>query len=117
MKTMIKGGILSTDEFSRLVTTDNSEGITYGDIEKAFSSDDLREYNTLCKKFLELIGNKNNMEQWDILLDPATGLELMSTLNRIEELRGKYNLPGTFHKMWRAKPLDNDRVEYDEISW
>ncbi|MFC1927355.1 hypothetical protein ACFLW7_02105 [Chloroflexota bacterium] len=117
MKTRIKGKILSVDEFSRLLTTDDSRGITYSDIEKLFSSEDLKEYNRLGDKFVKLIGNKNNKEQWDMLLDPATGLDLVSILNRIEELRGRYNLPGTFHKIWRAKPLDDNKVEYDEVSW
>jgi hypothetical protein len=117
MRNMIKGKILSVDEFSRLITTDDSEGITYSDIERIFSSEDLKEYNMLCQNLVKLIGNKNNKEQWDMLLDPATGLNLISILNRIEELRGKYNLPGTFHKIWRAKPLNDNKVEYDEVSW
>ena len=119
MKNIIKGGILTVDELSKRLTTDDSAGITYSDIEKMFSDEDLKEYNRLCKCFVELIGNKNNKEQWDMLLDPATGfgLDLVSTLNRIEELRSKYNLPGTFHRMWRAKPLKDDKFEYDEISW
>lgn len=117
MKNMINGKILSVDELSRLLTTDDSEGITYSDIEKMFSDEDLKEYDRLCECFVELIGNKNNIEQWDMLLDPATGLDLINILNRIEELRGKYNLLGTFHKIWRAKPLNDDKVEYDEISW
>ena len=117
MKNIIQGKILSVDEFSRLLTTDDSEGITYSDIEKMFSDEDLKEYDRLCERFVELVGDKNNIEQWDILLDPATGLDLMSILNGIEELRGKYNLPGTFHKIWRAKPMGDDKVEYDEISW
>jgi hypothetical protein len=117
MKTTIKGRILSVDEFSRLLTTDDSEGITYSDIEKMFSREDLEEYNTLCEKFVRLIGNKNNEEQWDMLLDPATGLNLISVLNKIEELRGEYNLPGTFHRIWRVKPIGDDKFEYDEVSW
>jgi hypothetical protein len=117
MKTRIKGKILSVDEFSRLVTTDDSEGVTYSDIKKMFSNEDLKQYDGLCECFFRLIGNKNNIEQWDMLLDPATGLELVSTLNRIEELRSKYNLPGTFHKIWRAKPIGDGKFEYDEVSW
>lgn len=113
---MIKGKIVSASELSRLITTDDSEGITYSDIEKMFSDEDLREYDRLCGSFVELIGEKNNIEQWDMLSDPANGLDLMNALNSIEELRSKYNLPGTFHKIWRAKPLD-DRFEYDEVSW
>jgi hypothetical protein len=117
MKNMIKGQIVSVSELSRLITTDDSEGITYSDIEKMFSSEDLKEYNMLCESFVKLIGNRNNKEQWDMLLDPATGSDLMGILNRIEGLRGKYNLPGTFHRICRAKPPDDDRFEYDEVSW
>ena len=117
MKDMIKGKVISANELSKLMTIDDSEGITYSDIEKMFSDADLKEYDELCECFVELIGNKNNIEQWDMLFDPVTGSCLMNTLNNIEELRSKYNLPGIFHKIWRAKPLDNDRFEYDEVSW
>ena len=119
MKELIKGKIVSAEELAKISTTDDSEGITYSDIEKIFTNEDLKEYNRLCKNFVHLIGNKNNKEQWDMLLDPSTGfgLDLVSTLNRIEELRSKYNLPGTFHRMWSAKPLSNGKLEYDEISW
>jgi hypothetical protein len=117
MKKLIKGQIVSVEEFTKLSTTDDSEGVTYSDIEKLFNKEDLREYNKLCKDFINLTGNKNNIEQWGMLLNPVTGLNLTSILNRIEELRDKYNLPGTFHKIWRAKPLNNDKFEYDEVSW
>lgn len=117
MKNMIEGKIVSASELSRLMTTDDSDGVTYGDIEKMFSNEDLEEYDMLCESFVKLIGNKDNKEQWDMLSDPATGLDLISILNRIEELRSKYNLPGTFHKIWRAKPLNDDKFEYDEVSW
>ena len=117
MKRLIKGKIVSVEELAKLSTSDDSEGITYSDIEIMFSNEDLKEYNTLCENFVKLIGNKSNIEQWDMLLDPVTGLNLTSILNRIEELRSKYNLPGTFHRMWRAKPLSNGKVEYDEVSW
>jgi len=117
MKNVIKGQVVSIDELSRLLTTDDSEGITYDDIEGMFEDEDLKEYDRLCEAFVKMIGDKNNEEQWEMLLDPASGLDLVGVLNRIEELRGKYNLPGTFHRMWRAKPLGNDKFEYDEVSW
>ena len=117
MKDMIKGKVISASELSKLMTIDDSEGINYSDIEKMFSDADLKEYGRLCECFVESIGNRNNMEQWDMLFDPATGLCFMNTLNNIEELRSKYDLRGIFHKIWRAKPLDNDRFEYDEVSW
>lgn len=117
MRNMIKGETVSASELSRLITADDSEGITYSDIEKMFSDEDLGEYDRLCECFVELTGDKNNIEQWDMLLDPAAGLDLMNMLNSIEELRSKYDLPGTFHKIWRAKPLDDDKFEYDEVSW
>jgi hypothetical protein len=117
MKRIIKGQIVSVEELTKLTTTDDSEGITYSDIEKIFNKEDLKKYNRLCKDFVNLIGNKNNIEQWDMLLNPDTGLDLTSVLNRIEELRSKYNLPGTFHRLWRAKPLSDGKFEYDEVSW
>ena len=117
MKRLIKGQIVSVEELTKLSTTDDSESITYSDIKKMFNNKDLREYNRLCENFVNLIGNKSNIEQWDILLNPVTGLDLTSTLNRIEELRSKYNLPGAFHRIWRAKPLSNGKFEYDEVSW
>ncbi len=117
MKRLIKGQIVSVEELAKLSTTDDSEGITYSDIKKMFNNEDLKEYNRLCENFVNLIGNKNNIEQWDMLLNPVTGLNLTSILNRIEELRSKYNLPGTFHRIWRAKPLSSGKFEYDEASW
>ena len=117
MKSLIKGKIVSADELTKLSTTDDSDGITYNDIEKMFNNEDLKEYNRLCKNYVNLIGNKNNKEQWDMLLDPVNGLDFVSILNRIEELRSKYNLPGTFHRIWRAQPLSNGKFEYDEVSW
>jgi hypothetical protein len=117
MKTLIKGKIVSAGEAAKLITTDDSEGITYSDIQRMFSNEDLKEYNRLCRNLLFSIGNKSRSEQWDMLLDPVTGLNLVSILNRIEELRSKYNLPGTFYRLWQVKPLSNGKLEYDEVSW
>jgi hypothetical protein len=39
----IEGRIISTDELTMLLTTDDSESITYDDIEKMFSDKDLKE--------------------------------------------------------------------------
>ena len=117
MKELAKGRIVSADELTELTLQDDSLGITYEDIKEVFSSEDLAEYNRLCRRFTELVGDKNNIERWDMLFDPIVGLELVSVLNRIEELRGKYSLPGTFYKVWRAKPLSDGKFEYDEIAW
>ncbi len=118
MKDLIKGRVVSADELAKLTTGDmGSMGITYDDIERIFSSEDLAEYNKLCKRFIGLVGDKSNMEQWDMLFDPIAGLELVSVLNKIQELREKYNLPGTFHRLWRVSPLSNGNFEYDEVSW
>jgi hypothetical protein len=118
MKEFIKGKVVSPDELAKLVTMDmGGMGITYDDIKKLFRSEDLTEYDSLCMRFVNLVGNKSKKEEWDMLLNPVTGLEFMSVLNRIQEIREKYNLPGVFHRMWSAKPLDNGKFEYDEISW
>lgn len=118
MKELIKRRVVSAGELAELTTGDmSSMGITYDDIEKMFSSEDLTEYARLCERFISLVGDKSNMEQWDMLFDPVMGLELVSVLNRIQELREKYNLPGVLHKLWRASPLSNGNFEYDEVSW
>jgi len=39
----IEGKIVSASELSRLISTDDSEGITYGDIEKMLSDEDVKE--------------------------------------------------------------------------
>ena len=118
VKEFIKGRVVSVDELTKLTTSDEgSMGITYNGIEKIFSSEDLAEYNRLCECFISLIGDKSNIEQWNMLFHPTAGLELMSVLNRIQELREKHNLPGVFHRVWRAEPLSNGNFEYDQISW
>ena len=117
MKELIKGKIVTVEEATKLITTDHSKGITYSDIEKIFTNEDLKEYDRLCKDFVHLTGNKSREEQWNMLLDPVTGLDLVSILNKIEELRSKYNLPGTFYRPTNVKPLSNGKLEYDEISW
>jgi hypothetical protein len=118
MKEFIKGKIVSPDELAKLVTTDlGGKGITYDDIKKIFSNNDLAEYHRLCMCFVRLVGNKSKKEEWDMLFHPITGLEFMSVLNQIQEIREKYKLPGVFHRMWSAKPSNNGNFEYDEISW
>jgi hypothetical protein len=105
------------EELVEQLNLDNETGITYDDIEKIFSKEDLTDYNGLCEYFVNLVGDKSNEDQWEIIMHPTAGLELVSTLNRIQELREKYNLPGVFHRLWRAKPLKNGNFEYDEVSW
>ncbi len=118
MKELVKGRVVSVDELTKLTTGDmGSMGITYNDIEKVFSSEDLAEYDRLCKSFVSLVGGKSNEEQWDVLSHPILGLDLVSVLNRIQELREKYNLPGVFYRLWRASPLSHGNFEYDEVSW
>jgi len=117
VKEVVKGRIVSVEELAQLTTQDDSMGITYDDIEKMFSSEDLAEYNRLCMSFVNLVGDKSKEEQWNMLFDSDYGLDLISVLNRIQEMREKYNLPGTFYRVWRASPQSNDNFEYDEISW
>ena len=117
MKELVKGKIISAEELAKHLAVDNGTGITYDDIEKMFSREDLAEYNGLCKCFLNIVGDKSNEDQWEIIEHPTAGLELISTLNRIQELREKYDLLGVFHRLWRAKPLKSGNFEYDEISW
>ena len=55
VKRIVKKRIVSVAELAALTTRDDSAGITYDDIEEVFSSEDLAEYNALCKSFVDLI--------------------------------------------------------------
>lgn len=69
--------------------------------------------------WVRLIGSKSKSEKWDMMPDgtPET-LDLISTLNRIEKIRHKYNIPGTFYKEYRLAPHDDKQhLLNDEISW
>ena len=79
----IEAKIISASELTRLLTDDDSQGITYSDLERMFSSEDLKEYDTLCETLVKLIDSKDNKEQWDMLSDPVSGSDLTSILNRI----------------------------------
>lgn len=87
--------------------------ITYGDIEREFSKDDLSKYNSLCKRFVELTDGKNNIELWNMVQDPS---ELRTILDDIHALREKYDfLKGyMFFKVWRLNPNSN---QYEEMCW
>lgn len=88
--------------------------ITYDDIKRLFSKDDLLKYNTLCEKFVELTDDKNNMELWDMVQQHPS--ELRAILDEIHILREKYDfLKGEmFFKVWRLDPKTN---QYEEICW
>ena len=88
--------------------------ITYDDIKRLFSKDDLLKYNTLCEKFVELTDDKNNMELWDMVQQHPS--ELRAILDEIHALREKYDfLKGEMlFKVWRLDPKTN---QYEEICW
>ncbi len=87
--------------------------ITYDDIERQFSKDDLSKYNSLCRKFVELTDGKNNIELWNMAQSP---FELRRILDEIHTLREKYDfLRGEiFFKVWRLDPKTN---RYEEVCW
>ena len=87
--------------------------ITYDDIERQFSKDDLSKYNSLCKKFVELTDGKNNIELWNMAQYPS---ELRAILDEIHTLREKYDfLKGEmFFKVWR---LNAETNQYEELHW
>ena len=87
--------------------------ISYSDIEREFSKDDLAKYNSLCRRFVELTDGKNNIELWNMVQDPS---ELRTILDDIHALRDKYDFlkGGTFFKVWRLDPNTN---QYEEMCW
>ena len=91
----------------------NMGEVTYKDIERLFSKDDLSKYNQLCREFVTLTDNKNNIELWDLVQPPS---RLRAVLDGLHTLRGKYKfLEGSvFFKVWR---LDPHTKRYEEICW
>jgi hypothetical protein len=87
--------------------------ITYADIEKNFSKEDLIRYNLLCREFVKLTSGKNNIELWDLVQSPS---RLRIVLDEIHTLRGKYDfLKGVmFFNVWRFNP---QTAQKEEIRW
>ena len=87
--------------------------ITYEDIKREFSEEDLVIYNTLCKEFVELADDKNNVELWDMVQPPS---RLKTVLDEMHNLRQKYDLlkGELFFRVWRFDPKTE---EYEEICW
>jgi len=87
--------------------------ITYEDIKRLFSEEDLRAYNLLCKEFVRLTANKNNMELWNMVQYPSALRIILDTINKLRErydfLRGI-----EFFKVWRMNPNNN---QYEEMCW
>jgi len=77
--------------------------ITYDDIARQFSKEDLTLYNLLCSEFVKLTSGKNNMELWNLAQTPS---KLRVTLDEIHSLREKYDfLKGVmFFNVWRFNP-------------
>jgi hypothetical protein len=86
--------------------------ITYEDIERNFSKEDLTRYNLLCREFVTLTANKNNAELWNLVQSRS---RLWAVLNEIHALRGKYDfLNGIlFFKVWKVNP----NTGYEEVCW
>jgi hypothetical protein len=86
---------------------------TYEDIKRLFSKSDLARYDLLCKEFVSLTTNKNNVVLWKMV---QTSSRLQTILDEIHKIRQRYDfLKGdVFFKVWRINPL-NDR--YEEVCW
>lgn len=87
--------------------------ITYEDIKRKFSAEDLKAYNLLCEEFVRLTANKNNLELWNLVQYPSALRIILDTIHKIRE---KYDfLKGSvFFKVWNFDPKDN---KYEEMKW
>ena len=87
--------------------------ITYDDIARQFSNEDLRAYDLLCMEFIKLRGNKNNAELWDLVQYES---QLRIILDTIHMIREKYDfLKGVpFFGVWTFNPKTST---IEEIHW
>jgi hypothetical protein len=88
-------------------------GITYDDIKRLFSKEDLSRYNLLCSEFVNFTNNKGNVELWNMVQYPS---KLRTVLDEIHVIRQKYALlkSEVFFKVWRLNPSNN---QYEEMCW
>jgi len=88
-------------------------GITYDDIKRLFSKEDLTRYNLLCGEFVNLTNNKGNVELWNMAQYPS---RLRTVLDEIHMIRQRYDFlkNEVFFRVWRLNPSNN---QYEEMCW
>jgi hypothetical protein len=95
--------------------------LTYGDLKKIFSKEDLDKYDKLCLAFVKLTAGKNNMQLWQELVEDNAPSELGQTLNEIHEIRKKYDLHPelgeVFFSVYRRSWGKYGSSKYESVSW
>jgi hypothetical protein len=100
----------------------SERGLAYKDLKKIFSKEDLKEYDKLCLAFAKLTAGKNNMQLWQELVESDAPSEMGKTLNKIHDLRSKYDLSPelgevffyVYRRRWRGKYGGSI---YEQVSW
>ncbi len=95
--------------------------LTYEDLKRIFSKEDLDEYDKLCLAFVKLSAGKNNIQLWQELVESDAPSELGQTLNKIHEIRGKYDLSPeageAFFYVWQWSWGKYGSSKYESVSW
>ena len=58
--------------------------ITYDDIKRLFSEEDLAKYDWLCGEFVKITHGKNNTELWDMVQSPSKLTDLHRKISELE---------------------------------
>ena len=87
--------------------------ITYEDIKKAFSQEDLARYNSLCTELITLTKGKSNAELWDMAQPPN---RLPEVLDEIHAIRAKYDFLKD-DPIFRVWTFDIKKKQREELSW
>ncbi|MCL2140550.1 MAG: hypothetical protein FWH42_02565 [Dehalococcoidia bacterium] len=87
--------------------------ITFEQVEREFSPDDLKRYKVLCRGFFGIIKGKKAHELWDMA---QPGQKLRKTLDEMSEIRSRYDfLKGQkFFRVW-VPNMEEHRM--DEMVW
>jgi len=87
--------------------------ITYEHIKRAFTPEDLVQYNNLTKELFELMKGKTNHQLW-VMAQP--GKPMNDILNQISAIRSRYEiLKGrTFFRVWGP---NFEKMQNDELAW
>ena len=87
--------------------------ITYEDIRKGFTPEDLARYNSLCGELITLTKGRKDADLWDMA---QPGNRLREVLDEVHAIRAKYDfLKGEI--IFRVWTVNLEKKKREELTW
>jgi hypothetical protein len=87
--------------------------ITYADIKKQFSEEDLSRYDILCKKLIAMSSGKTNAQMWEMA---QPGREMREILDEVHSIRAKYEFLKN-EKIFRVWSFNTKNGHREDLEW